>query len=112
MWIFLNDAFLSIVAHKDRPGSLLVRARRREDIARVFSDAVVEHSSEADYAFRAVLPREVVAATIANRLLHTDYTNFKNSIRDPIYHNTCFSVWHIMLTYQQQMESKNAKAQE
>lgn len=36
MWICLNDAFLSIVAHRDKPGVLLVRARRPGDIERTF----------------------------------------------------------------------------
>ena len=38
MWIFLSDSFLSIVAHRDKPGVLLVRARRAGDIEAVFPD--------------------------------------------------------------------------
>ena len=42
MWIFQNDSFLSIVAHRDKPGMLLVRARKAGDIEAVFPEA---HSS-------------------------------------------------------------------
>ena len=34
MWIHTDTAFVSIVAHSDRPGDLLVRARTRRDLER------------------------------------------------------------------------------
>jgi hypothetical protein len=36
MWVFLSGAFLSIVQDKQKPERLVVRARRRGDIERVF----------------------------------------------------------------------------
>jgi len=39
MWIYMNNAFLSIVQDDDVPGMLLVRARRSGDIESVFPDA-------------------------------------------------------------------------
>jgi hypothetical protein len=59
MWIFLSDAFLSVVADKADPSGerLLVRARRSGDIERVFPEAAVFSVAGADYAFRAWLPR-------------------------------------------------------
>ncbi len=41
MWICLNDAFLSIVTDTTHPDQLLVRARRRDDIERVFGETEV-----------------------------------------------------------------------
>jgi hypothetical protein len=41
MWVFLNDSFLSIVAHRTEPGVLLVRARTAGDIEAVFPQAHV-----------------------------------------------------------------------
>ena len=53
MWIFLTDAFLSIV-DKDGDGTtLLVRARRAGDIERVFPGAEVIEGASSDCRCRA-----------------------------------------------------------
>lgn len=80
MWVYLTDALLSIVAHRDRPADLLVRARFDGDIEAVFPDAVVSETPAADYRFRATLPREVVARAIAERAAAIDYPNFKATL--------------------------------
>ena len=36
MWIFLKDSFFSVVAHRERPKHVMVRARYSGDISRVF----------------------------------------------------------------------------
>jgi hypothetical protein len=54
MWIFLNNAFLSIVQDKDNMARFMVRARLRGDLERVFAHAtVIETPPPADYRFRA-----------------------------------------------------------
>jgi hypothetical protein len=83
MWIFMSESLLSIVAHKTRPNHLLVRARGLHDIAEVFPNAEVEHTPSADYPYRAVLPRKVVARRIAAELEDIQYPNFKDSVRQP-----------------------------
>ena len=40
MWIFLNNAFLSIVDKGGDGSTLLVRARRKDDIGRVFPEVI------------------------------------------------------------------------
>jgi hypothetical protein len=100
MWIFLNDAFLSIVADRDDKTHLLVRARVAGDIERVFPDATVSHTPRADYAYRASLPRKVVAQVIAGRVEEIAYQNFKNSVRDHARHDAYMSVWGVMHRYQ------------
>ena len=80
MWIFMNDAFLSIVAHRDKPDHFMVRARLNGDLERVFPGATVTETPDADYRYRATLTREAVAATIQERLAEIDYPNFKGSI--------------------------------
>jgi len=65
MRIFLNDAFLSIV-HKDGDEStLLVRARRKGDLERIFPTADVQETPRNDYRFRALIPRIEVAQVMA-----------------------------------------------
>lgn len=84
MWIFLNDSFISIVAHYGLPNSLLVRARRAGDIERAIPAAAgkVQLTPEADYRYRATLPRATVEQALIDAVDAIDYPNFKNSI-DP-----------------------------
>jgi hypothetical protein len=65
MWIFLSDAFLSIVDKGGDGTTLLVRARKAGDIERVFPETEVEETPRNDYRYRARLPRERVAEAMA-----------------------------------------------
>lgn len=94
MWIYMNNAFLSIVRNDDVPGMLLVRARRSGDIESVFPDARVIETSGSDYAFRSNIGREVVADRIASAVLSIDYPNFKDSVSDPARRGIYSSVWN------------------
>jgi len=97
MWIFLSDAFISVVAHRDKPDSLLVRARRQGDLERVLgADTVVDVTEDADYRYRATVSREKFAMLIADRAREIDYDNFKDAIRDDSYHDACLDVWATM----------------
>ena len=83
MWLFTTSGFLSVVAHHDRPGVLLVRARAREDIAS-FCDATgapapVE-TPERDYRWRTTLPAAEVGAWLAGQAEAIDYGNFKDAV--------------------------------
>ena len=104
MWIFLNDAFLSVVADKADPTGdrLLVRARRSGDIERVFPEAEVFRVAGSDYAHRAWVPRRQVAEALAARVEAIDYPNFKNTIQDTGYHDAAMQVWGAMHRLQQQ----------
>jgi hypothetical protein len=104
MWIFLSDAFLSVVADRDEPEGerLLVRARREGDIERVFPEADVTTTPAADYRFRAWLPRERVAEVLMQQVEHLAYANFKSSIRDHAYHEAAMGAWSVMHRYQGQ----------
>lgn len=108
MWIFLNNAYLSIVRHRDSPNKLLVRARRREHIRAVFPHASIIETSGADYAFRATIHEVVVADVVSDTILNIDYDNFKGSIQNKKYYNVCLDVWSTMYRYQFN-EINNAK---
>lgn len=111
MWIFTNRGFLSIVENRDNPDELLVRARYKGDIEAHFSwrsmDAdpleVVE-TNEADYRFRAFLPRETVSAKMHGLVNGIDYPNFKDSCRfssgkmtvNDVKSRALFRVWDTM----------------
>lgn len=96
MWAFLNNSFLSAVAHRDQPDALMVRARLRGDIEAVFPDAEVSETPDADYRFRAVVPREQFADVIAETARSIDYSNFKNSVMDERRHDAYLRVWSVM----------------
>lgn len=100
MWIFTSNAFLSIV-HKDcDPDELLVRARRRGDIKRVFPGVKVERTPGNDYLFRARVKRDEVGRALAELADDLDYDNFKNSLRDNALHSAASCVWGIMASLQ------------
>ena len=66
MWIVLNKSFLSIVKNKNNDSELLVRARVKGDIEKVFDDADVFEDENADYKYRSYISREVVSRVIYN----------------------------------------------
>jgi len=102
MWIFLKDSFLSIVDKGDDSGeTLLVRARRKGDIERVFPQAQVIEGAGTDYAFRARINREQVAARMAAEVQGISASNFKNTVKEPGRHHAYMDVWDIMYRYQQ-----------
>ena len=80
MWIVLNKSFLSIVKNRNNENQLLVRARVKGDIEKVFEDADVFEDMNADYKYRSYISRENVANVISYELLKIDYDNFKSSV--------------------------------
>ena len=93
MWIFAKAGFLSIVQHRGRPDMLMVRARVKGDIEHYFPDAKVIRLDDADYLFRAFLPRKAVAAVMTNAVEQIDYDKFKAAVEDKRREAHYFSVW-------------------
>jgi hypothetical protein len=96
MWICLNDAFLSIVTDTANPDRLLVRARGRGDIERVFTDALVSENTGTDYRYRTRLPRATVASTLSARIADIDYPNFKATVTETERHAAYSRLWGVM----------------
>ena len=86
MWVYTNKGFFSIVEDKDNSTKLLVRARIKGDLERLFrpyfSTLDVEETNDADYRFRVRLDRPVVTNAIGVAVDEIDYTNFKNNYKD------------------------------
>jgi hypothetical protein len=99
MWICLSDAFLSVVQHPQSPRRLMVRARARGDITRVFPQARVHHTPQRDYPWRAYLSRQAVADAVAREVRDIDYTNFKDSVPEDARHDAYTAVWVTMLDW-------------
>jgi hypothetical protein len=99
MWIFMNDAFLSVVADRDDQTLLRVRARCREDLKRVFPDVKIEERVANDYRFVARVERATVAQALAERAMAIDYGNFKSSVKDDERHAAYQRVWGVMYAW-------------
>jgi hypothetical protein len=97
MWVLLNDSFLSIVRHRSKHNHLLVRARRREDIALIFPGARVVDGGGTDYEFRAVVKRRAVENAMTAEVRRIDYDNFKDSVPEKHRHDVYLSVWSVLM---------------
>ncbi len=100
MWIFSNDAFLSIVVDRNSE-QLLVRARLKGDIERTFPGSAVVEDVGMDYRFRTWLDRKTVADVLHHKVEEIDYANFKGSVQDHARHRVYMSVWEVMHTAQE-----------
>ncbi len=107
MWVFTPFGFFSIVAHRDRPGHLLVRSRDQRDLEaladRLRPRPQVEHTPDADYAWRLVATRSAIGKLLAATAETLDYWNFKAEVerqqgyaRAELYHQ----VWADLLPLQ------------
>ena len=103
MWIFLNNAFLSIVDKGGDGTTLLVRGRREGDIERVFPNAQVKKTPHNDYRHRALINRELIAKAIADSIRSITYSNFKGSVEENHRHEAYLDVWQAMYKYQRQI---------
>ena len=99
MWLFVSGGFVSIVAHRDDPMHLLVRARHPEHIAALFPDLTPTVLLSADYRYRVVVHRVAVQRALSHYLASMEYDNFKASIDDDTYHDACLKIWQTMWTY-------------
>jgi hypothetical protein len=100
MWIFMNNAFLSVVDKGGDGSTLLVRGRKAGDIELVFPEAKVQETPQNDYRFRARIDRETVAQVVAESIRSVRYPNFKGSVPDRKRHDAYMDVWQVMYRFQ------------
>lgn len=114
MWIFLNDAMVSVVRHRKRPGYLLVRARVAGDLKRAFPSIDgrrTRRTPGADYLYRMVIADLELYDGLVDMARSIDYPNFKDSIapadreRRLAYH----AVWDDMLSMQLRAEPGSSR---
>ena len=99
MWLFFSDGFLSIVAHRDKPEHLLVRSRNMEHLEDLFPDSKRFSLKYSDYPHRAIISRKEVAKMLSNYVMSMNYDNFKNSIPNKEFRDTCNIIWSTMYQY-------------
>ena len=96
MWVLMNDSYLSVVKHLDKPDTLLVRSRIEGDIQRAIPDAEVYEDPHADYRYRADVPAGQFKQAMTGAIDRIDYGNFKASVKDPKRHHAYMSVWKVL----------------
>lgn len=109
MWVFTNNAFVSIVAHRDKPGTLLVRGRFKGDVDRFIGKACEVETPDADYRFRAEASFTDVAAQMQLEVWSIGYPNFKDSIKQDWRKRLAMSVWVILAEAQRAMRIRSRR---
>ena len=110
MWLFTTQGFYSVVADRDDPERVLVRARAREDIEALRRQIPgIEPFSEpgSDYRWRAFVLRSEWEEAISRLAAEIDYDNFKNAVADRQGYGRShlyMEVWQALLKLQQSGE--------
>lgn len=103
MWIFTEQAYVSIVRHRRDRDLLLVRARDRESLVRFcesagLDEATIEENVAADYRFRVACSDRELADFMEATVHDLDYDNFKNrvaSTRGWAWHDILLGIWRM-----------------
>lgn len=106
MWLLTPRGFYSVVANRDDPETVLVRARAREDLEGL-SDLIgsleILETPDRDYRWRAIVSRRAWSGALVLLAAEIDYPNFKAEVerrqgreRADVYH----AVWARLLRLQ------------
>jgi hypothetical protein len=101
VWICGNDFFLSVVSKDCARDELMIRARRKGDIEKIFPGAKVSRYTKSDYLYRAPVKREAVKAALCGEVDRITYDNFKSSVADKALHDSYLRVWTEMAKLQE-----------
>ncbi len=86
MWLFTTIGFFSVVADADRPDTLKVRARVREDLEALrdhhLPDLQIVESDHTDYRYRAFVARDEWTHAAEALAAAIDYPNFKSAVAE------------------------------
>jgi hypothetical protein len=79
MWLFTSQGFISVVAHNEKPVTLLVRARDEGSLLSLVeaTRATLRHTPSNDYPYRIEVLREALSAWLADQVFNLDWTNYK-----------------------------------
>ena len=86
MWLLTTIGFYSVVAHDERPDTVLIRARDREDLAALrrgyLPDLEIVENAGSDYRYRAFVARDEWEHAAQRLAADIDYPNFKNAVAE------------------------------
>lgn len=89
MWLFTQDGFISIVAHRRKHDVALVRARDAESLLPLvtYSDSPdlpneIARTPDADYPYRLEITWRQLSKYLVDQVYNITYDNFKNQVHD------------------------------
>lgn len=85
MWLFTKNSFISVVQHRERPNDVMIRARRRNHLVRLFPkrEKQIVKTPSADYMWRLVVSKKELSKVLSEYILRNlTYDNFK-AAQDP-----------------------------
>ena len=112
MWIFSLFGFFSVVQERDKPDTMVVRARIQGDLDALREKYIPELTetvqlAHRDYPYRAYCTREVLAKGMVGIVTDLTYGNFKSEVarvqgwdRETLYSR----VWSVMLDGERKLE--------
>lgn len=114
MWVFTKSGFVSCVKHRDKPDTILVRARLREQLEAFIGPnnaANIYEDDRADYPIRVDLGLVEFKYLLLEQVDAIDYPNFKSSIphtdEGRRYCSACHNVWFAMRKMQDDANGNN-----
>lgn len=100
MWMFTTQGFVSVVAHSEKPDTLLVRARDEDSLLSLVEaiGATLRHTPSNDYPYRIEVLRTAYSAWVADQIAQLDYTNYKAHMwsERPEFGDALHDVWVAM----------------
>ena len=100
MWIFLQDSFVTISQDANQRDRFMIRARVAGDIEKFFPKAQVIRMDDADFLFRAFIPKQRVIEVLSSAIGNIEYTSFKGGVKDKCRAWYYAQVWAIMADMQ------------
>jgi hypothetical protein len=82
VWIFMQDTFVTISQDANQRDRFMIRARVAGDIEKLFPKAQVIRLDDADFRFRAFVPKARVVEVLGRAIGSVDYTSFKSGVKD------------------------------
>jgi hypothetical protein len=104
MWLLTKKSFVSVVQHRTQPDDVLVRARDKSHLARLFPKKQIQEDAEADYRYRLIVPKKELAKVVSDYIMQNlNYDNFKaaQDMDDPAWTRFLHAVWKEGLRLQQ-----------
>ena len=105
MWIFSEKGMVSAVAHRDKVGVLLVRARRKEHLEAFLAsngtwtgEEIIQMPS-ADYEYRIEVSLETFGELLTAQGRAINYPNFKgrcDALPDKAYAQALHKIWTVV----------------
>ena len=95
MWIFTRKGFVSAVQHDEDSRLMVVRARAKHHLEALFPDEHIIELAPADYPYRVHITRQEFVEWATAQAEAIDYPDFKSSLDDDQYYDTCSRIWSV-----------------